>query len=58
MTRRFLLYALRWQLSTPILALVLSLLSTLNPWLAAAMANLLGSIIFFGVDRWIFKERR
>jgi len=45
------LYAIRWQLSTPILWAVTS---RLNGWRGAAVANLIGALIFFWVDRWIF----
>ena len=53
--KRFLLYILRWQLSTPILALVTGWLAWMGYWYAAAVANLIGACIFFWVDRWIFK---
>jgi len=54
--KRFLLYLLRWQLSTPILALVLHLLDT-NEIIETIIANLIGGIIFFWIDKLIFKER-
>lgn len=53
--KRFILYLLRWQLSTPILAIVIAWLAYLGEWAAAAVANLIGGAIFFWVDRWIFK---
>lgn len=52
---RLLLYLLRWQLSTPILAIVIWLL----PWnsvVEAVIANLIGGLIFYWVDRLIFKQ--
>lgn len=53
--RRFLLYLLRWQLSTPILYLVLRNLGAgLN---ATVIANLIGGSIFFWVDRFIFTSK-
>jgi hypothetical protein len=52
--KRYLLYILRWQLSTPILAAVLIVLATLDKWMATAVANLIGALIFFWVDRAIF----
>ncbi len=52
--KRYILYLARWQLSTPILALVLILLSTTNRWTATIIANLIGGLIFFWVDRYIF----
>jgi hypothetical protein len=56
--KRYGLYLLRWQLSTPILALVLLWLSTMNEWIATIIANLIGGLIFFWVDRFIFTTRR
>lgn len=52
---RFILYLIRWQLSTPILWLVVrqlgaSLTSTI-------IANLIGGAIFFWVDRFIFTSQ-
>lgn len=52
--KRYGLYLIRWQLSTPILAIVLILLATMNQWLATVIANLIGGFIFFWVDRFIF----
>ena len=61
---RFIIYAFRWQLSTPILAPVLILTvgmfsenETTNFWIATALANFIGASIFFWVDRIIFKAR-
>lgn len=51
---RFLLYLLRWQLSSPILAIVLFLLADYGIGKATVIANLIGGITFFWVDRWIF----
>lgn len=54
---RYALYLLRWQLSTPILALVLYLIGGLGTLLATIIANLIGGAVFFWVDRLIFKRR-
>ncbi|HAR96849.1 MAG TPA: hypothetical protein DCR97_12935 [Deltaproteobacteria bacterium] len=56
--KRYGLYLIRWQLSTPILALVLLWLSTTNKWTATIIANLIGGLIFFWVDRFIFTTPR
>ena len=53
--KRYLLYLIRWQLSTPILALVLYLLNT-NELIETIIANLIGGMIFYWVDKKIFKE--
>ena len=52
--KRYLLYLLRWQLSTPILALVLLLLNNFSLTFATIIANFIGGLIFFWVDRFIF----
>jgi len=50
--RKFILYLLRWQLSTPILWLVVKNLGV-GIW-STVLANLIGGAIFFWVDRFIF----
>ena len=55
--KKYSLYLLRWQLSTPILAVVLKLLSNINTWIATIIANLIGGLIFFWVDKMIFKKK-
>jgi len=65
MFKKFLLYALRWQLSTPILAPVVMYCEdiffpdnpTANYWLAVTAANFIGSCIFFWVDKFIFRTK-
>jgi len=53
--RRFSLYLIRWQLSTPILYLVIR---NLGAGLGATIiANLVGGAIFFWVDRFIFTSK-
>jgi hypothetical protein len=52
--RRYALYLVRWQLSTPLLAVVLVWLASLGPLAATIVANLIGGLIFFWVDRFIF----
>lgn len=54
-TKRFILYLIRWQLSTPILALCLNFLN-LGTLLNTIIANLIGGIIFYFVDKKIFKK--
>ena len=63
MWKRYLLYLLRWQLSTPILAPIISLFNkspsifgTKDDWIGAIVANLIGGLIFFWVDRFIFNS--
>ena len=52
MIKRFVLYLVRWQLSTPILWLVVRNLGV-GIW-STIIANLIGGAIFFWVDRFIF----
>lgn len=52
--KRYGLYLIRWQLSTPILAGVLMVLSSMSALVATVIANLIGGLIFFWVDRFIF----
>ncbi|MFA5146035.1 MAG: hypothetical protein WC515_01445 [Candidatus Omnitrophota bacterium] len=53
--RRFVLYLIRWQLSTPILWLVVKNLGTSLK--ATVIANLIGGAIFFWVDKFIFTSK-
>ena len=49
----------RWQLSTPILAIIPFILYEIgvsNFWVTAFIANLIGSLIFFKVDEYIFSK--
>lgn len=63
---QFLLYLVRWQMSSPILAVIMSgtvayasrtkiKLPTKAEWLGAVLANFIGGCIFFFIDRLIFK---
>ena len=52
--KRYGLYLLRWQASTPILAGVGIILASMGQIVAAIIANLIGGLIFFWVDQFIF----
>lgn len=57
LVRSYALYLLRWQLSTPILAAcVYYLTRSLGATWTTVLANLVGGVIFFWVDRWIFRR--
>ena len=63
--KRYFLYLIRWQLSTPILAPVVaffkhspSIFGTKEDWIGSAVANLIGGLIFFWVDMFIFTSKR
>ena len=53
--RRFVLYLVRWQLSTPILWLVVKNLGV-GIW-PTIIANLIGGSIFFWIDKFIFTSK-
>jgi hypothetical protein len=60
---KYLFYLIRWQMSTPILAPVIayfkhspSIFGTKEDWIGSAVANLIGGLIFFWVDKWIFRN--
>jgi hypothetical protein len=55
MYRKYLLYLLRWQMSTPILALCVVFLANLGGLYSTVVANFIGGLIFFWVDRFIFR---
>ena len=56
--KRYFLYLIRWQLSTPILAVALIWLASMNKWAATIIANLIGGLIFFWVDKIIFSSKQ
>ena len=53
--KKLLLYLLRWQLSTPIIALCLMLIPC-GYLVKTVIANLIGGLIFYKVDKLIFKK--
>ena len=55
--KRFIAYCLRWQLSSPILAICLIWLDDLGTFWATIIANFVGACIFFWVDKIIFKDK-
>lgn len=54
--KKFILYLIRWQLSTPILALILYTLD-MNEVVETIFANLVGGMLFFWIDKIIFREK-
>lgn len=53
--KKLILYLIRWQLSTPILWFVIKNLGA-DIW-STIIANLIGGLIFFWVDRFIFTSQ-
>ena len=49
------MYLFRWQLSTPILAIFTYWLIDYGTIVSAIVANLIGGIIFYHIDKRIFK---
>ena len=57
--KSFAMYAMRWQLSTPIYAGVLYLVTDKMGYTAkTVLANFIGACIFYWVDRFIFLKGR
>ncbi len=56
--KKFFLYLIRWQLSSPILAVCLMWMGDWNVAIATIVANLIGGCIFFWVDKWIFGDKK
>lgn len=55
--KKYFLYLVRWQLSTPILAIALIWLNPFGQWPATIAANFIGGLIFFWVDKFIFTSK-
>lgn len=55
--KKFLLYLARWEMSTITLAPCIALFSGLGTIPATIIANAVGAVVFFWVDRLIFKEK-
>lgn len=56
--KKFVLYLIRWQLSSPILAVCMVWMGGWNVAIATIVANLIGGCIFFWVDKWIFGDKK
>ena len=54
--KKFILYVIRWELSSIILAPCLIWFGGLGEWPATIIANGIGACIFFLIDKKIFKE--
>ncbi|HEX3030097.1 MAG TPA: hypothetical protein VHT34_12535 [Clostridia bacterium] len=58
--KRFLIYLVRWQLSTPVLWLIITYFNVDNFFIKTVVANFIGGLIFFWIDAYIFgsKEKK
>ena len=54
--KKFVLYLCRWELSTFILAPCIAWLGFMGEWPAAIIANAIGAIIMYPVDKFIFSS--
>lgn len=55
--KRFIIYLMRWQLSGVILAPCIYLMKDYGSIVSAIVANLIGGIIFYWIDKLIFKSQ-
>ena len=58
MLKKFILYMLRWQISTPVIGLCYALMQdSLGLIWTAILANVIGGLVFFYPDLYIFKDK-
>lgn len=50
------LYIARWQFSSPILFVIILLLNW-PTWIEVIIANLIGALVFYKVDKYILKRK-
>ena len=57
--KQYAMYLIRWQLSTPILAGVLIVMNKfgIGAAIATITANLIGGLIFYWIDKFIFRKK-
>lgn len=58
MDRQYFLYHIRWQISAWVMMPIMYLLTELPIWQSFCVSQFFGAIIFWQVDKWIFKERK
>ena len=58
MLKKYVFYLIRWQLSTPILAICYAWLIAYGTLSATIIGNFVGGLLFFWVDRWIFRAKK
>jgi len=54
--KKYIVYLFRWQLSTPIITLVMAMTPNTKELYKIMISNLVGGIIFFWIDKLIFKK--
>jgi membrane protein YqaA with SNARE-associated domain len=55
--KRYFMYIGRWQMSSFVLFPIIYLLND-KPLLATILGNLVGGMIFWYVDKWIFRSKK
>jgi len=57
--KKYALYHGRWQASTVVMTIPITFFSRyFEPWIALALAQVIGACIFWYVDGWIFEEEK
>lgn len=56
--KAYTLYLIRWQLSTPVLAICYAWLAVYGTIPATIVGNLIGGLMFFWIDKWIFRRKK
>lgn len=54
--KQYIIYILRWQMSSPLVAFCLWYFGGLGIIWATIISNLIGGLVFFWVDKKIFKK--
>lgn len=54
--KRYTIYLIRWQLSTPVIYLVMRYVNIDNTLIKTILANLIGGLIFYWIDKVIFRK--
>ena len=50
------MYLIRWQLSTPVIYLVMKYVNIDNTLIKTILSNLIGGLIFYWIDKIIFRK--
>lgn len=54
--KRYIMYLIRWQLSTPVIYLVMKYVNIDNMLIKTILSNLIGGLIFYWIDKIIFRK--
>ena len=56
--KKLIAYLIRWQLSTLVLAPCIYFITYNNVWIKAAIANLIGGLLFYKIDKFILRDKQ